>query len=245
VPALGLPPEVSLERFERRTALLSLLDRSGAGRNSGGSLAAIRDQAVHLTGTANRGGPTPFSLDGEPDRVRERYGRHRFGKAMLLARRLAEAGVPMIAIHFNEMTGCDGWDTHSDNFTALKTELLPMLDQSLSALLEDLGERGLLAETLVACLGEFGRTPKINANAGRDHWGECSAALLAGGGIRGGQVLGESDRHAAWPLADPVEPADLQATLYHCLGLDPRQPMYDELARPFALSEGKVLWKLL
>jgi uncharacterized protein (DUF1501 family) len=164
---------------------------------------------------------------------------------MLLARRLAEAGVPMIAIHFNEMTVCDGWDTHSDNFTALKTELLPMLDQSLSALLSDLGDRGLLDETLVACLGEFGRTPKINANAGRDHWGECSSALLAGGGIRGGQVLGASDRHAALPVTDPVEPADIQATIYHCLGLDPRLQIYDELQRPFAISEGQVLRRLL
>jgi uncharacterized protein (DUF1501 family) len=164
---------------------------------------------------------------------------------MLLARRLAEASVPMIAIHFNEMTICDGWDTHSQNFEALKTELLPMLDQSLSALLADLDERGMLDETLVVCLGEFGRTPKINANAGRDHWGECSSALLAGGGIRGGQVLGVSDRHAAWPVSDPVEPSDIQATLYHCLGLDPRQLIYDELQRPFSISNGIVIKQLL
>jgi hypothetical protein len=245
VPALALPSDVTAERFERRAALLALLDH---GRRSSGSIqtaAGVREQAVLLTGAASRSGLAPFSLEGEPESVRDRYGRHRFGQAMLLARRLAEAGVPMIAIHFNEMTVCDGWDTHSQNFAALKMELLPMLDQSLSALLADLDERGLLDETVVACLGEFGRTPKINANAGRDHWGECSTALLAGGGIRGGQVLGASDRYAAWPISDPVEPADIQATLYHCLGLDPRQPIYDELQRPFPISEGKVLRQLL
>ena len=245
IPALALPADVSAERFQRRADLLALLDRGRTKEGSGPTSRGIREQAVLLTGAVNRGGLTPFALESEPDHVRERYGRHRFGQAMLLARRLAEAGVPMVTIHFNEMTVCDGWDTHSQNFAALKTELLPMLDQSLSALLSDLDERGLLDETLVVCLGEFGRTPKINANAGRDHWGECSSALLAGGGIRGGQVLGTSDRHAAWPVSDPVEPSDIQATLYHCLGLDPRQPIYDELQRPFPISEGKVLRRLL
>jgi hypothetical protein len=245
VPSLALPTDVSAERFQRRANLLALLDRGRLNSDSSQPTTGVREQAVLLTGAANRGGPTPFSLDSEPAKVRDRYGRHRFGQAMLLARRLAEASVPMIAIHFNEMTICDGWDTHSQNFEALKTELLPMLDQSLSALLADLDERGLLDETLVVCLGEFGRTPKINANAGRDHWGECSSALLAGGGIRGGYVLGASDRHAAWPVSDPVEPSDIQATLYHCLGLDPRQLIYDELQRPFSISEGKVLKQLL
>jgi hypothetical protein len=243
VPALALPKGVSAERFEQRAELLALLDR--AGPTASAPATSLRDQAVHLTGAASRSGQLPFSLDGEPAKVRDRYGRHRFGQAMLLARRLAEARVPMIAIHFNEMTVCDGWDTHRQNFEALRTELLPMLDQSLSALLADLDERGLLDETLVVCLGEFGRTPKINANAGRDHWGECSSALLAGGGIRGGQVLGQSDRLAAFPLADPVEPADLQATIYHCLGLNPRQLIYDELLRPFPISEGTALRRLL
>jgi len=242
IPSLSLPSDVSADRFEQRAALLSLLDRSRTGSQAA---TEVRDQAVHLTGSASRSGPSPFSLDDEPERIRDQYGRHRFGQAMLLARRLVEATVPMVAIHFNEMTVCDGWDTHSENFAALRTELLPMLDESLSALLKDLDERGLLDETLVVCLGEFGRTPKINANAGRDHWGECSSALVAGGGVRGGQALGESDRQAAWPVSDLVEPADIQATVYHCLGLDPRQLIYDELQRPFPISEGKVIRKLL
>src|SRR5207253_4532736 len=160
----------------------------------------LREQAVALTGAGGGAGPA-FTLDGEPPRVRDRYGRDRFGRALLLARRLAEAGVPMVAVHFNEMTVCDGWDTHSRNFEALQGELLPMLDQGLSALLEDLDQRGLLGQTLVVILGEFGRTPRINAAAGRDHWGLCQSVLLAGGGIRPGQVVGSSDRIGAYPAA--------------------------------------------
>lgn len=245
IPALKLPDAVSAERFEQRASLLSLLD---GGLPSGGETQASREvqrQAVTLTGSSNRGRLQTFSLDGELDKVRDRYGRHRFGQTMLLARRLTEAGVPMVAIHFNEMTVCDGWDTHSKNFEACRQELLPMVDQSLSALIEDLQQRGRLDETLVMCCGEFGRTPRINRNAGRDHWGECSSALLAGGGIQGGQVLGSSDHHAAYPKSHPVDPVDLQATLYHCMGLSPQQLMYDRANRPWELSAGRVLEELL
>lgn len=244
IPALALPNGVTADRLESRAALLSLLDhppRASAAQ----SLNDLQQQAVLLTGAANRGTLPAFSLDDEPAEVRDRYGRHRFGQTMLLARRLAEAGVPMVAIHFNEMTVCDGWDTHSKNFEALQAELLPMLDQSLSALLEDLDQRGRLEDTLVLCLGEFGRTPKINGNAGRDHWGDCSSALLAGGGIRGGQVLGASDAIGAYPVADKVDPVDLHATMYHCLGLEPDWKIYDELQRPWDLSIGQVLSRLL
>jgi uncharacterized protein (DUF1501 family) len=160
---------------------------------------------------------------------------------MLLARRLAEAGVPMVAIHFNEMTVCDGWDTHAKNFEGLEKELLPMLDQSLSALVSDLADRGRLDETLIVCMGEFGRTPKINANAGRDHWGDCSSTWLCGGGVRGGEVMGASDRIGAYPTRDRVDPVDVQATVYQLLGLDPRQHLTDALGRPWALSLGKAL----
>ena len=151
----------------------------------------------------------------------------------------------MIAIHFNEMTVCDGWDTHSKNFEGLKDELLPMLDQSLSALLEDLDQRGLLEETLVVVMGEFGRTPRINAQAGRDHWGSCSSTVLAGGGIRGGIVHGSSDRLGAYPASDPVDPVDIQATLYHCMGLDPAQIVRDHLGRPVSISTGRVIGSLV
>jgi uncharacterized protein (DUF1501 family) len=205
----------------------------------------VRQRAVVLTGSASRGQLETFSLDAEPGTLRDRYGRHRFGQSLMLARRLTEAGVPMVAIHFNEMTVCDGWDTHSKNFEALKDELLPLLDQGLSALLEDLARRGRLGETLVVCMGEFGRTPKINTAAGRDHWGECSSVLLAGGGIRGGRVLGASDRIAAFPACDPVDPVDIQATIYHLMGLDPHLTIHDHANRPWEISVGKVLERLL
>src|SRR5262249_43992811 len=154
-------------------------------------------------------------------------------------------GVPMIAVHFNEMTVCDGWDTHSKNFEALQGELLPMLDQSLSALLDDLNQRGLLAQTLVLVMGEFGRTPKINAQAGRDHWGLCQSVLLAGGGIWGGQVFGSSDRTGAYPASDPVDPVDIHATAYFCMGLDAEQTVYDQLGRPYPISTGRVIGTLV
>jgi uncharacterized protein (DUF1501 family) len=138
-----------------------------------------------------------------------------------------------------------GWDTHSRNFEALEGELLPMVDQSLSALLEDLEQRGLAEDVLVVMMGEFGRTPKINASAGRDHWGSCQSVLLAGGGVRGGQVLGASDSIGAYPMADPYDPVDVQATIYHALGLDPESTLRDHLGRPHALSTGRPIAALL
>jgi hypothetical protein len=245
IPALAPPAEIQAEQLERRAALLSVLDaQRGSMERATQTFGALREQALMLTGTAHRGIQT-FSLDSEPIPVRERYGRHRFGRAMLLARRLSEAGVSMIAIHFNEMTVCDGWDTHAKNFAALASELLPMLDQSLSALLEDLHQRGRLGETLVVVMGEFGRTPRINKDAGRDHWGLCQSVLLAGAGIRGGRVYGSSDRIGAYPAADPVDPIDIHATMLHCLGLDPEKSIYDSLRRPFPISDGRVLTALL
>jgi hypothetical protein len=244
IPALSLPRDVGAERLERRAALLDVLERHGPGVAGTQAQRALRRQAVALTGAAG-GLPGAFTLAAEPQRLRDRYGEHRFGKTLLLARRLAEASVPMVAVHFNEMTVCDGWDTHARNFQALQGELLPMLDQGLSALLEDLQQRGLLDETLVVVMGEFGRTPRINAQAGRDHWGLCQSVLLAGGGIRGGRVYGSSDRIGAYPASDSVDPADLHATLYHCMGIDPESIVYDHLRRPFPLSTGRVLTALL
>jgi hypothetical protein len=244
IPALMPPKDVAGERLEQRAALLSVLEQRGPALGGTQTHTELRRQAVALTGAAG-GAARAFSLAGEPPALQDRYGRHRFGRALLLARRLAEAGVPMIAVHFNEMTVCDGWDTHSGNFEALKTELLPMVDQGISALLEDLEQRGLFDETLVVMLGEFGRTPKINAAAGRDHWGSCQSVLLAGGGIRGGTVYGKSDRIGAYPVADAVDPVDIHATMYHCLGLDPEQTMYDSLHRPFPLSTGRVIQALV
>jgi hypothetical protein len=244
IPALNPPTEVTAMRFEQRASLLAVLENRGPTLSGSPVHNQLRNQAVLLTG-ATSGAARKFSLDGEPPRLQDRYGRHRFGKAMILARRLAEAEVPMVAIHFNEMTVCDGWDTHSKNFEALQSELLPMLDQSLSALIADLEGRGLLEQTAIVVMGEFGRTPRINKDAGRDHWGLCQSVLLAGGGFHGGQVYGSSDCIGAYPATDPVDPVDIHATVYHCLGLSPEQTVYDHLRRPYAISNGKVVESLV
>ncbi len=244
IPALSPPAEVTGQRLERRAALLSVLERQGPALPGTQTRGELRRQAVLLTG-ATGGAARAFSLQGEPPALRDRYGRHRFGDALLLARRLAEAGVPMTAIHFNEMTVCDGWDTHAKNFEALRGELLPLLDQGLSALLEDLEQRGMLEQTLIVVMGEFGRTPRINPQAGRDHWGLCQSVLLAGGGIRGGQVHGSSDRIGAYPSSEPVDPVDIHATIYQCMGLAPEQTIYDSLRRPFPLCTGRTLTGIL
>jgi hypothetical protein len=244
VPALARPNDVAAERHERRAQLLKLLESPRTNAAASESYDRLRGQAVLLTGSSG-GSAAAFSLADESPALRERYGAHRFGRSMLLARRLAQAGVPLTAIHFNEMTVCDGWDTHSKNFDALQSELLPMVDQSLSALITDLEARGALDETLIVVMGEFGRTPKINANAGRDHWGSCQSVVLAGGGIQGGALLGASDKIGAFPSSDPVDPVDVHATMLHCLGLDPRSEIHDHLGRPYPLSTGKVIGQIL
>jgi hypothetical protein len=244
LPALAPATEVTASRQDRRAALLSVLEQRGPGAAPTHGYRELREQAVALTGAAGGAAPA-FTLDGEPARLRDRYGRDRFGRALLVARRLAEAGVPMIAVHFNEMTVCDGWDTHSKNFEALKGELLPIVDRGLAALLEDLDDRGLLDTTLVVVMGEFGRTPRINSNAGRDHWGSCQSVLLAGGGVRGGQVVGASDKIGAYPATDPIDPTDVHATIYHLMGLDPEHLIHDHLRRPFPISTGRVIGALV
>jgi hypothetical protein len=242
VPALMPPLEVPRERFERRAALLELLNRRTP---SSRDFDDVRRRAALLTGTASGSHLATFTLKGESTALQERYGKNRFGRAMLMARRLVEAGVSLVAIHFNEMTVCDGWDTHSKNFEALQSELLPMVDQSLSALLDDLDQRGRLDETLLLCLGEFGRTPKINANAGRDHWGPCSTTLVAGGGLRAGQVIGASDKIGAYPTTEPIPPVDIHATMYRALGIDDQEVIHDPLQRPSAICTGRPVNQLL
>jgi uncharacterized protein (DUF1501 family) len=183
-----------------------------------------------------------FDLAREATAVRDRYGWSPFGQGCLLARRLVEAGVRLVTVNWARDDAY--WDTHANNFRDLKEKLLPPFDRGFSALLEDLDQRGLLSETLVVCLGEFGRSPKINANAGRDHWAACNSVVLAGAGVRGGQVLGASDRTAAYPVTPPVSPGDLAATIYHTLGIDPQTEMRDALGRPLPLSDGRPLQEL-
>jgi hypothetical protein len=183
-----------------------------------------------------------FDLSRESDRVRERFGRNSFGQALLLARRLIEAGVGLVTVNWARNDAY--WDTHSNNFNLLKNSLLPPFDRGLSSLLDDLAGRGLLDETLVFCLGEFGRSPKINNGAGRDHWAGCNTVIFAGGGVRGGQVIGASDRIAAYPVTPPVSPSDLAATIYDSLGIPQTTELHDALKRPLALTEGKPLHAL-
>ena len=179
-----------------------------------------------------------FELEREPAAMRDRYGRHAFGQSLLLSRRLVEAGVPIVQANMGTM---NRWDTHNANFRALKDTLLPPFDQGLSALLTDLDERGLLDETLVVCTGEFGRTPLINANAGRDHWSNVFSAVFAGAGVRGGQAIGASDAQAAYPVTRGWYPADLGATIYESLGISPQTQVVDRLGRPHQLNAGEVI----
>ena len=175
--------------------------------------------------------------------MRDRYGRHSWGQSHLLARRLVEAGVRFVTtVNGPSIT----WDTHKDNFNQLKKRLVPPMEHAFAALLEDLAERGLLESTLVVWMGDFGRTPTINKDAGRDHWPRCYSMVLAGGSIRGGMVLGESDGHAALPRNHPVTPADIHATVFTALGYDPHRITYvSPEGRPFPLSEGEPIRKML
>ena len=182
-----------------------------------------------------------FDLSREPDRVRDRYGRHSWGQSHLLARRLIESGARFV-------TTVNGhsiiWDTHQDNFPRLKNKLVPPMEIAYAALLDDLEERGLLDTTLVVWMGDFGRTPKINKDAGRDHWAGVYTVVLAGGGIRGGGVHGASDDQAAFPASDAVGPWDIAATVYHLMGVSPESEVRDRSGRPLRICRGEAISSL-
>jgi Protein of unknown function (DUF1501) len=190
-------------------------------------------------------------LDEEDVRLRDRYGRNVFGQSCLLARRLVEAGVGLVNIYSVGFDGFPGplplsWDTHWDNFKFLKNGILPIQDRGYAVLLEDLAQRGLLDETLVVWFGEFGRSPKIGKDAGRDHWPDCYPVVFAGGGVRAGTLFGASDKNGAYPTANPVTPQDVAATIYHCLGIDPETRIPDRFGRPVEVgSGGKVIDAIL
>jgi hypothetical protein len=248
IDALKLPAEVDPRRFQGRIDLQGALGRQG-WRTTPPPVARDLDghyeHAFRLiqSSAARRA----FNLAAEPSRVRERYGAHHFGQSCLLARRLIEAGVPLVTVFWNSphIDDLQHWDTHKNSFERLKTHLLPHLDRGLTALLEDLESRGLLDETLVTWNGEFGRTPKLNRQAGRDHWGFCQSVLMAGGGVRGGQVYGKSDAHAAYAADLPVTPDDLAATVFHVLGIPLDREMRDAQNRPLPLCTGKPVLGLL
>lgn len=231
MPELGLGAEMSSNRLAARRRLLERL-RFGAEHRSAGEMSGFQSKAFDLLASAAT--QKAFQLDREPPLVRDRYGRNIYGQSVLLARRLIEAGTRVACISWAPDANAT-WDTHGNNFVNLKTRLLPQFDAAASSLLTDLQERGLLERTVVAMMGEFGRSPKINGAAGRDHWNFCYSLLLAGGGFKGGFVYGASDKIGARPSRNPVTPGDIIATIYTCLGIDPTLELIDRLGRPFAL----------
>lgn len=235
-PIAGL----NVETLDDRRSLLAEMNRKQrllAASAEGRRLSDQQEKAFTLLTSGKIG--KAFDIDQEKPETRDRYGRHMFGQSLLLARRLVQAGVPMIQANMGRV---QNWDTHSDNFKSLKTRLLPPLDAGVSALLDDLKETGLIDETMVVVVGDFGRTPKVDAkNAGRDHWAPCFSALFAGAGVRGGAVVGRSDATAAYPSTTPFSPDDLGATVYHVLGIDPASEIRDRQDRPTQLNRGQVI----
>lgn len=246
IPGLALPNDVSAMRFDGRRSLLSQVNQhlDGVQRNLGYFDAQTR-QAMDLLCAAKA--REAFAIDREPPKVRDRYGRTTFGQSALLARRMVEAGVPCIRVNWTRVKGAPNnghWDTHSANTKGLQA-LMPIMDQTYTALLEDLDARGLLDETLVVWMGEFGRTPKLNGGGGRDHWGNVLSVALAGGGIKGGRVIGASDSIGGYPKDGRVMPQDLHATMFHCLGHSPETEIHDSLGRPLAITRGDVIRQAL
>ena len=248
LPELSLPEGVDPARLARREtaralveAQLGQLDKAPLARG----LAEQHGKALALLGSAKV--RDAFDLSRESESVRDRYGRTTYGQSCLLARRLAEAGCRWIQVYFNRSIGGakGGWDTHGFRgepmYPILKDYLLPITDQTLPTLVEDLEERGLLETTLLVWVGEFGRSPRINNIAGRDHWPQCYPALLAGAGVKRGYIHGRSDKLGAYPASDPCRPEDLSATLFHLLGIDPATEIRDSLNRPLPLSPGRVI----
>ncbi|MBX7167125.1 MAG: DUF1501 domain-containing protein [Pirellulales bacterium] len=245
VSELSLLDGLSVERLHHRQDLLQQIDEQARlveNSDQVGGVGALQSKAFGLLAAdeARRA----FDLTREPEAVRDRYGRNLHGQCVLLARRLVEHGVPLVSVNWHN-DGQNFWDTHGNNFNRLKHDLIPPADQALAALLTDLEERGLLDETLVAWVGEFGRRPQITrGNAGRDHWPFCYSGLLAGGGIRGGAVYGESDKQAARPARNPVTPLDYAATMYQALGIDPHGVYFDPTDRPVRISQGQPIAEL-
>lgn len=247
VSTLKLPDDVSTARLSRRNGLLSVIDRQPVSppetpkrrsieEHYGKAFALLRSETVRRS----------LDIAKEPGPLRDRYGRNTLGQSMLLARRLVESGVRFVNVNDRIYNGQDAnWDSHEKVFPRHRDHLLPPADQALSALIEDLEGRGLLETTLVIGLGEFGRSPLINRNAGRDHWPRCYSIVLAGGGIKGGRVLGTSDKTGAYPASDPVGPGDLAATIFTSFGVNPAHEIRDITGRPWRLADGRPLTALL
>lgn len=230
VPALQLPPDLTPERMTDRSALLAGFGRAEARAHEIAAAGALDEYRARALAMLTRPDAAAlFDVSREPPALANRYGRSRFGQSCLLARRLVEGGVPFVQVNWSdhveaeEDSGDGGWDHHYRNFQIMQDRHAPWLDQGFAALLTDLKDRGLLASTLVVAVGEFGREPKVNDKAGRDHWSGCYSAVLAGGGVAGGRVVGTSDARAARPADTPLTPADLNATVQHLVGLTSEQ----------------------
>lgn len=261
LPQSAPPADVNAQRFQERRSLREQLESQSllSKNNTANEMSELYQRAFRFIGSQEAS--KAFQLDREPARLRERYGLNVFGQSLLLARRLVEAGVPLVTVYWPDRkepeafinngvkdgVAVPAWDTHGNkvgntpNFPSLKNKLLPVLDTASTALLEDLQARGLLDRTLVAWTGEFGRSPRVNPDAGRDHYGNVFSAMLAGGGIRGGQAYGTSDKQGAFPADKPVKPAAFAATLYHCLGVSSDAEVPDRLGRPIRVTEGEAI----
>jgi hypothetical protein len=251
VEGLTFPAGLTRARVDRRRSLLEQVDGFRRAVDRSGTLESwdrLSQQAYDLV-TSGRAREA-FDLSKEPDAVRDRYGRHGWGQSTLLARRLVEAGVRLVHVNWTREPGDSAvdnpmWDTHTQNADRLQDVLCPQFDITFPALIADLDARGLLDETLVVAIGEFGRTPRINPLGGRDHWGNVFSFALAGAGISGGQVYGSSDKQGAYPASNPIRPHDLTATIFHLLGIDHRGVFLDRGNRPNLLTRGEPLDRLL
>jgi hypothetical protein len=247
--ALGPDRDVSPGRLDLRRSLLAEVSRQARHLETTApaqTLDPYYARAFDLI--SSPAAQRAFDVSAESTATRDRYGRHIFGQSCLLARRLVEAGVRLVHVNWvrhDNGFGGQGYDSHRDHLEWARTELLPPTDAAFATLVDDLHQRGLLDETLVVLMGEFGRTPRFNPNGGRDHWPNCFSVVLAGGGVRGGHVFGASDRTGSFPTSNPVSPQDLLATLYHCLGVDAHTIIHDLQHRPYALVEGAPVQGIL
>jgi len=244
LPDSDLPVEMTIDRLNGRRTLLQQFDDQLIKAEAQPGLSAFdRTQQRAFQLLTSSQARAAFDLSREDPRLIDRYGRTLFGQSTLIARRLVEAGVRFVNVTWDLFwdriqIDYDAWDTHTRNFAILKENKLPGLDQTFSALMQDLTDRGLLDETLVVVTSEMGRTPRVNGNAGRDHWTFCYGTMLAGAGIRGGTVCGASDAQAAYVKDRPVRPADICATIFQCLGIDPNSTVPDRSGRPVPIAQG-------
>ncbi|MCE9531285.1 MAG: DUF1501 domain-containing protein, partial [Planctomycetes bacterium] len=246
IDSLSLQPGVTAPRLLSRRELLDQLNSPAENRQAVRLQSFVEQQSMAFSLLTSARVAKAFQIDQETPADRERYGRNKFGQSLLLSKRLIEAGVPMVQA---AMGIVQTWDTHVDNWGRLKNTLLPQLDQGLAALMDDLASTGLLDQTLVIVMGEFGRTPKISklsgeAVPGRDHWAHAYSGLFAGAGVRGGQVIGQTDANAAYPISRAFSPADVCTTIFEALGVDHSAVLMDPLGRPNHLLNGEVIESL-